>query len=325
MSYYVRVRGRVQGPFSVEQLRVFIQKGQLSRIHEISQDQQSWSKVADFPELFAAPMVEQAPTAAAGYSQPDVYQQPQYAAPQPQYQSPQPQYPGAGYPQQSAPSAAEPQWHYSQHGSQMGPVPQSTLQQMLATGQLSPETQVWTQGMGDWARARQVPQLAATAQATNPYAAPQTVGFVSQHTGSGTEKYHPAIIQSIAGSWIWVLYVVITCYLGLIGSFIYMLLTLVALSKFGGGGGPVFTLMLLFFVFSIPLILVTIFSHRYMSSISSFTRMPGEHSLIRVLSCSRDYWRVIGGMACIYLFLTIIGLIFMLAMGLDMAMMRSRL
>lgn len=310
MSYYVRVRGRVQGPFQVDQLRALIQKGQLSRIHELSQDQHSWAKVADFPELFAAPAIESAPASASNYNPQESYQQQPSAA--------------ASYPQQFAPSAGEPMWYYGQQGSQLGPVPQSTLQQMLASGQLSPESQVWTQGMGDWVRARQVSQFANAGASSNPYAAPQANGYANHATGSSTERLHPAIIQSISGSWIWVLYVVITCYLGLIGSFIWLLMGIVSMSRVGSGGAPVFTLMLIYFIFSIPLILITIFSHRYLSSISQFSRMAGEHSLVRVLACSRDYWRVIGGMSCIYLVLTAIGLIFALAMGMDMAIMHGR-
>src|SRR5438477_13017587 len=56
-QFYIRVRGRVQGPFDSEKLRQLARRGQFSRMHEISVDGQQWEPAKERPELFAAPAV----------------------------------------------------------------------------------------------------------------------------------------------------------------------------------------------------------------------------------------------------------------------------
>src|SRR5262245_43979974 len=54
--WYVRIRGRVLGPFSVPQLEDLRDRGQLRIFHEVSGDRLTWqSAAAALPELFAAP------------------------------------------------------------------------------------------------------------------------------------------------------------------------------------------------------------------------------------------------------------------------------
>lgn len=47
-------------------------------------------------------------------------------------------------------------WHYLWQNQQIGPIPEGDLRQSFATGRLSLETLVWTQGMAQWAPAFQV-------------------------------------------------------------------------------------------------------------------------------------------------------------------------
>jgi hypothetical protein len=55
--------------------------------------------------------------------------------------------------------STEQQWYFAQAGQQQGPFPESTLRQMLASGQLSPADVVWRQGMPQWVAAGSVPGL----------------------------------------------------------------------------------------------------------------------------------------------------------------------
>ena len=50
---YMRVRGRVLGPYEPEKLQAMVRRGQLSRLHELSTDGVSWVRASNFPELFA--------------------------------------------------------------------------------------------------------------------------------------------------------------------------------------------------------------------------------------------------------------------------------
>jgi len=51
-GFFVRVRGRVSGPFDIEALRRMARTGALSRIHEVSPDRTSWARASDYEDLF---------------------------------------------------------------------------------------------------------------------------------------------------------------------------------------------------------------------------------------------------------------------------------
>lgn len=51
-SYYVRVKGRILGPFSSDQLKAMKSRGQIHKFHEISVDKENWHPAADFGDLF---------------------------------------------------------------------------------------------------------------------------------------------------------------------------------------------------------------------------------------------------------------------------------
>ena len=46
-------------------------------------------------------------------------------------------------------------WNYAISGQQKGPIDEQQLVRMVNAGQISPDTPVWTQGMGAWVRANQ--------------------------------------------------------------------------------------------------------------------------------------------------------------------------
>ena len=58
------------------------------------------------------------------------------------------------------PSAAL--WHVAVNGQQQGPFTAQQLAEGIAKGQIAHDTLVWSPGMGDWAAAGQVPQLAGS-------------------------------------------------------------------------------------------------------------------------------------------------------------------
>ncbi len=59
---YIRIKGRVQGPFDMEKLRILVKRGQLGRAHEVSGDGSSWQRASDYPELFTSPKVSPSAT-----------------------------------------------------------------------------------------------------------------------------------------------------------------------------------------------------------------------------------------------------------------------
>ncbi len=59
-------------------------------------------------------------------------------------------------------------WHIAVNGQTQGPFNTAQVTQGIASGQIAPTTLVWTQGMGQWTPAGQVPQLAAAPSAVPP-------------------------------------------------------------------------------------------------------------------------------------------------------------
>ena len=51
-SYFVRIQGRVLGPFGPDQIKAMRSKGQLHKFHEISVDKENWYPASDFADLF---------------------------------------------------------------------------------------------------------------------------------------------------------------------------------------------------------------------------------------------------------------------------------
>jgi len=50
--YFLRIRGRVTGPYSLLQLQDQVRRRELSRLHEISADKANWFPAGGIAELF---------------------------------------------------------------------------------------------------------------------------------------------------------------------------------------------------------------------------------------------------------------------------------
>ncbi|NMC19774.1 MAG: DUF4339 domain-containing protein, partial [Thermogutta sp.] len=127
-TYHIRIRGNVLGPFRREQVLKMIERGQLTRRHEVSCDGSDWQPAGEFAELFppeAAPAETQARAVTL-----DVLLQAADAMP--------------------AQLGPEVVWYYERDGNQNGPVPASQLAQLIANGVVGPDNRVWRDGMGDW-------------------------------------------------------------------------------------------------------------------------------------------------------------------------------
>ncbi|WP_030158098.1 SPFH domain-containing protein [Glycomyces sp. NRRL B-16210] len=74
-------------------------------------------------------------------------------------QQPQQAAPPAGPP--PLPGAAAPAWYLGIGGQQVGPFDAPTLQQKVATGELTRDTLAWKQGQAAWTAAGQIPELSS--------------------------------------------------------------------------------------------------------------------------------------------------------------------
>ncbi len=130
--YYVRIRGSVVGPFRLEQVRQLIERGKVSRLHELSTDRQTWRPLREFPELAVAP-APSASASASGLSPPSSDD----AIPAPQDNQP-------------PPPVTKQLWHYDDGGQPAGPVDEAAIAALLASGRITRTSLVWTRGMTSW-------------------------------------------------------------------------------------------------------------------------------------------------------------------------------
>lgn len=143
--YFVRHRGKIVGPYSVPRLKQLHARGQFSRFHEVSIDKLNWQSASAIAEVFSRqrnpPHQERTPLEADFPIEPEIPPG------------------GLGNPPEN--SSRKTQWYYNAGGEQHGPVSLVALREMIASGGLLPNDQVWRDGMPDWDFIQNVPDLGA--------------------------------------------------------------------------------------------------------------------------------------------------------------------
>jgi hypothetical protein len=140
--YFIRVRGKVLGPFTLEKLKSLRSRGQFSRIHEFSTDRVNWQPATSLESLLGFTMetsAESGPRSAEAY--------------------------GVVNRDSAAPLHAGPgpvaTWHYSAGGERHGPVSILDLRELMRNGLLGPDDLVWKDGLPDWIPIAEVDDLQA--------------------------------------------------------------------------------------------------------------------------------------------------------------------
>lgn len=164
--YYVRMHGRVLGPFTLSRLQAMTQATKVNHSHEISVDGNSWQKAAAFPEIFvAAPepvkedeleVVDDLELAPAVAVDPEIVRQksdvdPNFLAEE------------AAKKKKKPPGQVE--WYYAVAGETdsepEGPVTRTEVVERIKSGDLVRSDMVWQSQMNDWARAGTRPEFKA--------------------------------------------------------------------------------------------------------------------------------------------------------------------
>ena len=138
-SFFVRMRGKVSGPFTTEALQRMVRTSILSRVHEVSSDRKTWERASEYEELF-----------------------PSTDASAPRTQPPAEQHDGAPIDCKSMQHDEEGKQHPAAYfliiaSKQVGPF---TLRE-LENQPVIAKTPVWRQGQSNWIYADQMPELAS--------------------------------------------------------------------------------------------------------------------------------------------------------------------
>lgn len=148
-KYYIRSRGKIMGPFTIERLKTLQTRGQFSRVHEVSEDRKSWRPAASIDGLFETQLI--------GRKQPslleDGLEAMELTADNPTAIVP--------------PTNGQASWYYHLAGEQHGPVPLGELRSLVRGGRLHTDDLVWNDSLSDWMPLGEVDELATEARVSS--------------------------------------------------------------------------------------------------------------------------------------------------------------
>lgn len=294
---YVRIRGRVQGPFELEKLQSLARRGQFSRAHQVSTDGATWRKASEFPELFAVADRLPAVPAAGGLQTQSAQTQPAQAR------------------QTQTQTASAPTWYYAKGDSQFGPTSFEELRQLASTGQLRPQDAVWCEGMSNWATADSIANLSFGA-ARHDASPMQTVGGGRREGGGG--ELDSTTVRSLARSRGWVIFLGVCSLI-----FGALLLIGAVFLLMAGATASVFVVMALFnFVYAAIFIVGGLMLLSYSGEIRELMHNPSEAQLAAAMHKLRAFWMFLGIIllltmlvALVFVFLIVLGMISLAAAG----------
>jgi hypothetical protein len=98
-------------------------------------------------------------------------------------------------------NSGQPTWHYAENGDRKGPVPQTTIERLIAEGVVTGETKLWTTGWPDWREANATEFSARLG--TKP---PSLPGDAIDNTWvwalAGSPLAYAVIVGLIQGNWL---------------------------------------------------------------------------------------------------------------------------
>ncbi len=188
-KYYVRVRGRVIGPFSEEKLRQMASRGQVGQTHEVSPDAVTWRRASEYKGLFE----EDGESTTAVEKEGD-------RVPSASSSGTEPAQPKTN---------KEKSWFLNQGDDNLGPFTAEEVRSRITSGTVSRDALTWQEGMSDWNAVLEVfPDL------KQPIMQPSgsEESDASRHSKS-TEKHaadNTAFIGTLLMSRPWILFLAIT-------------------------------------------------------------------------------------------------------------------
>ena len=86
VSYFVKYKSRLQGPFSIDQLKLLIKRGKLTRAHLVSEDRKTWVALGEIKGIVKETTTTQEAEPAADTPPPNVNQDQPVSTAQPPMQ-----------------------------------------------------------------------------------------------------------------------------------------------------------------------------------------------------------------------------------------------
>lgn len=307
---YIRVRGRVLGPFEDEKLQTMARRGQFSRMHEVSADGLTWVRASVYPELFAGgpPASEGQPNGRSAAAEAVA------AAPTgggEQYHVAADSPPAAG---------ASSHWYYTSGGREIGPVGYAAVQAAARSGQLGPDDMVWTDGMVNWKPATEVAGLlpAATASVPAAYAPAPTAAAGTHYGGAAAEDGAVAdgVVRVLGGTRPWVLFVAIYTSVGCVLQVVLGVVLLVWAGEAGLQRGLLLGQGIGMLITAVLMAVGAWFLFTHCARVGELRYSRSSRSLEAALAAMRAFWVYVGILLIVYLAIAaLIGLMLITVVG----------
>lgn len=180
-DFLVKVRGESKGPYSVSQLLTQIRRKRLSRQHQVSNDGgMTWLRAGEVEDLFPASPAVTAPSHEESEQEP--------ASSEPEYASP------------TVSGSGERLWSYAAMGQQLGPVPESEIRMLIASGGIRDDTLLWQDGMTDWVEVQHIPTFSAAVRSKQSSSTSGQNSVAKDMFSSGTDQktlHWPSVVAML--------------------------------------------------------------------------------------------------------------------------------
>ena len=138
-TFFVRRRGKVDGPWQVDKLKSEVKLRKLSRVHEVSEDGSNWQRADKFDWLFPARIIPLTPSPTETAS---IQQQAPVEVKAPEV-------------------VKNTKWFLAIKGTEVGPMSSQEVVQRIATGVAGPNDMGWNEGLHDWELLCELPEFSS--------------------------------------------------------------------------------------------------------------------------------------------------------------------
>ncbi len=258
-KYYFRFRGRVLGPMTAEKIGELVQRGQVTRMHEISTDGVQWQKAEEFVEFYpkkskAAIEAKTSDTAITLVA---------------------------------APVQPTPEWYAHIGSEHEGPVNEDTIRAWIAAGRVSAETLIWKNGLQEWTAAKTLQPQWFPGKKNKQQSSPDDRGADQGFDVTG-------IVRELQKrrSWIYVLSITGIVLSGLIVFFMVFVLVSQFAAPAETGGAALTAIFLTLFAFALTVLSLIAFVCliQYANALSVLHFAPTEENFLRSLKKLSSFW-----------------------------------
>ncbi|MDB4386267.1 DUF4339 domain-containing protein [bacterium] len=195
-TYYVKIRGRVLGPFLPDRLLEMAKSGKLSRSNMISTNNDHWQKAGEFPELFRSATAPESGSVTENTTQSN---------------------------EPVTPEVQEERiWHYGINGDSNGPESQSKIYDLIQTGQLTKMDLIWRDGMPEWKPVSVIPAFSGYfhTEMSSPNHQPQVVNTTVVAEKTTSESNDLSLIRNEQTKQLpWTTFIFVNLCLSALGNF----------------------------------------------------------------------------------------------------------